>query len=83
MTAEIVDLAVRRAEREAKEREAMEGALYGIADWGAPRGWEFFAELRSGKRITLADGLTGGEARERFLEAAERRDALANAAGQG
>ncbi|WP_336810710.1 hypothetical protein [Bosea sp. MMO-172] len=81
MTAEIVDLAARRAERDAKEHEAMEGAVYGVADWGAPRGWEFFAELRSGERITLADGLTGNEARERFLEAVERRDARATAAG--
>ncbi|MBN9455297.1 MAG: hypothetical protein J0I54_01590 [Bosea sp.] len=81
MTAEVVDLAARRSERDAKEREAMEGALYGVADWGAPRGWEFFAELRSGQRITLADGLPPTEAWERFLEAVRTRDARATAAG--
>lgn len=82
MTAEVVDLAARRAERDAKEREEMEGALHGIATWDDERGWLFFADLRSGERVILADGLTWDEARDLYLEAAEKHDARIASASQ-
>lgn len=67
MTAKIVDLAARRAERDAALRQGTEAASYGVALWPAGEGYEFYAELTSGERVVLADDLTWKEAAEMFL----------------
>lgn len=75
MTAEIVDLATRRAERDDAQREDMEVDTYGIAQRHGHDAFELFAELKSGRRVTLAEGLAGAEAWERLFAAVSAKNA--------
>ena len=69
MTATIVDFAARRAERGAASRADSEVESYGIAEWPGAAGFELYAEMRSGRRVVLAENLSSGEATARLLTA--------------
>lgn len=69
MTATIVDLAARRAERDAASQADNEVESYGVAQWPGAEGFEFYAEMRSGRRVTLADGLAWDDAYRRLRKA--------------
>lgn len=83
MTAEIVDLATRRAERDAAQREDMEVDIYGIAQRHGHDAFELFANMRSGRRVIIAEGLAGDEAWDRLFAAISSRAAPAKRASRG
>jgi len=83
MTADIIDLAARRAERDAIQRADYEVETYGTAQRQGCERIAFFAEIQSGRRVVLAEGLNAADAMQRLLEAISSREAPAKRAGRG
>lgn len=75
MTAEIVDLANRRAERDAAKREDSEVETYGFAQRHDRDCVEFFAEMKSGRRVVLAEGPNLADAMQRLFAAISSKQA--------